>query len=109
MSGAARGNAVENTFIDWQTWTGGNSLPLVSFFDTIEFQILSATGGPWTPARASDGATWDFCVVYDQLGNPYQSITTSHVGKMFSADGRAGFKLIPSNQSDVISGNIRAS
>ena len=106
---AERGNTVEATFIDWQPWNGTDNITNVTFFDNIEFQLLTATGGPWTPVRSSDGNTWDPCVIYDQMSTSYTNITTSNVGKMFTASGRGHFMLQPTNPTDVVSGNVRAS
>ena len=104
-----RGNAVELTLITPKTWDGTDSYTNLIHFDTIEFQLVNAQGGPWTPVRRMDStAVWDACIVYDQFGNPYTQITTSMVGKILKAPGRANFMLTPTLSTDTLSAFVRA-
>lgn len=90
-----------------QAWNG--ETVNVSNFDTVEFQISAATGGPWIPKRSLDGVVWDACQVTDQTGSQYSTITTALIGKCLMADGRGYFRLYPNNVSDSITSMIRAS
>ena len=80
-----------------------------AFYDTYEFQIFAAVGGPWTPYRSFDGTKWDPCYVQDQNDQKFTSITTDDVSTIFRVRGRIKFMLKPTNDADMINAMIRAS
>ena len=105
-----RGNTVEMPFMPAEAWDG--SPECARFHDTVEFQVVSLTGGPFTPQRNLEptlGGTFDSCTLFDQLNNDYTSLTTNEVGKIFSGDGRAVFQLKPTSPTDRIKLLIRKS
>lgn len=100
--------AEAGTFSAPATWDGTSIDSRL--FDALEFQIGAITGtGPWTPQRSLDGANWDACRVMDQSNNFISSLTSAHVGKILSADGRGYFRLYSATGTDTVTGTIRAS
>lgn len=78
--------------------------------DAVEFQITSASGGPWKPQRSLDGGvTWDACQIRDQANAAYSSFTTAMIGQCISARGRGWFRLLDTASGSTVTGMIRAS
>ena len=94
-------SAMELTCEQPQPWAG--EIIYFPYYDAYQFQVSSFTGsGPWTPVRSLDGVNWDPCQILDGLQNSFTSVTTSHVNKIFTVQGRAPFALIDSSGNLVV-------